>query len=367
LSSRGQLEQKNDYTGIFKDKNLIYIMLESGDDWLITEEDMPTLYKMQQTGWNFTNRYSPFFYSGYTFNAEFAANTGIYLSENYDEFIDNSFPYSLPNLFKESGYIVNSFHMNKGDFYERNKFHKAFGYSHHYNNYYRDEKTISLGYNYLYDVEWINNPETYELLVPKNEKFMSFLITYSMHLPYINNGICDEAIKEGKIKFNIWEEREPSCIKYLAKQSDLLFEKLLEKLEKDKILNDTVIIVFSDHNAYGLTDKNYLANKKGTSNFNLQQKTPLIIWSNDITQKNIDTLMDTADLVPTIANLFDLNWNYNNYLSTDVFSSYHDNYVYFQYGNKLDFNNNYFESSVGDDAYNMIKYNKYVLQTNYFK
>lgn len=367
LKSRKILDKTNEYSEIFKDKNLIYIMLESGDDWLITEENMPTLYKMQQSGWNFTNRYSPFFYSGYTFNAEFAANTGIYLSDNFEPFVKNEFPYSLANMFKNNGYIVNSFHMNKGDFYSRNLFHKQFGYTKHYDNYYRDEKTIKKGYNYLYDVEWIRNPETYKLIAPKNKKFMSFIITYSMHLPYINNGICDEAINEGKIKFKIWEEREPSCINYLAKQSDDMFRMLLKKLEEDKLLDETIIIVFSDHNAYGLSDKNYLAKKKNTNNFNLQQKTPLIIWGNNIEHKEIKTLMDTADLVPTIANLFGLDWNPNNYLSTDVFSSYHDQYIYFQYGDKLNNNNEYITSSSGDEAYNMIKYNKYILQTDYYK
>ena len=104
VMSKKKSAEKNELTDIFKDKNLIYVMLESIDDWLITEETTPTLYKMQQEGWNFTNRYAPQFFSGYTFGSEFSANTGLYLMDNYDKYNDNTFTYALPNLFKQKGY-----------------------------------------------------------------------------------------------------------------------------------------------------------------------------------------------------------------------------------------------------------------------
>ena len=59
----------NEYTGIFKGKNVIYVMMESVDSWVVDEETMPTLYKLKETGLNFTNRYSPFFNGGQTINS----------------------------------------------------------------------------------------------------------------------------------------------------------------------------------------------------------------------------------------------------------------------------------------------------------
>ena len=370
LSSRDLETKENKYTGIFQNKNLIYIMLESGDDWLITKDTMPTLYKLKETGWDFTNRYSPFFYGGYTFNAEFAANTGIYLTEGFSEYENNYFPFSLPNLFKNAGYKVNSFHMNNGDFYKRNTFHKSFGYEHYYGNYNNNEEK-SNGYNYIYDVSWIRNEETYNKLVNKNEKFMSLIITYSMHLPYFNNGICEQAIKNGKITYKPWEEREIVCLHELAYQSDLFLKELIEKLEHDDLLNETVLVIFADHNTYGYSDKEFLAKVKGTNDLNLQQKTPLIIWSEDIENQKIDILMDTADLVPTLANLFGLNYDANNYLSTDVFSDYHDKYIYFQYGEWLTEDGKYSkkekDNNMTKKVMDIIKYNKYILKTDYYK
>ncbi len=359
-------EENNEYTNLFKDKNLIYILLESGDDWLITKEYMPTLYKMSQEGWNFTNRYAPFFYGGYTFNAEFAANTGIYLTDSFENSIDNYYPYSLPNLFKKAGYTVNSFHMNDAKYYERGTYHKTFGYTKYYGGY-NTKKYIKQGYDYVDDSNWILNDETYNLLVPKNKKFMSFLITYSMHLPYFNNSLCDQAIRNGEISYEPWEQREEICLHYLSTKSDLMFKELLDRLKKDKLLDDTVIVVFADHNTYGFSDKEYLSEVKGTDYLYLQQKTPLIIWSKDIKHKDIDVLMDTADLVPTLANLFGLEFDSHNYLSTDVFSSYHDNYVYFQYGFQLNSDGTFVDSSKNSKGQEMITYNQYILKTDYYR
>lgn len=43
-------EDNNEYTGIFKDKNFIFVMMESMDDWLVNEEVTPTMYMMMQHG-----------------------------------------------------------------------------------------------------------------------------------------------------------------------------------------------------------------------------------------------------------------------------------------------------------------------------
>lgn len=92
-------EDNNEYTGIFKDKNLIFVMMESMDDWLVNEDVTPTMYMMMQHGFNFNNHYSPGYVTGDTANTEFIANTGMYpvinkLSPNY-AYVNNSYPYSI--------------------------------------------------------------------------------------------------------------------------------------------------------------------------------------------------------------------------------------------------------------------------------
>ena len=120
--NKKEIKDKN-YTGIFKNKNLIFVMMESMDDWMVNEEVTPTMHEMMNHGFNFTNHYSPGYVTGETANTEFVANTGMYpsinkLSPNY-AYIDNDYPYSIANLFKKEGYITNSFHRSSGFIYNR--------------------------------------------------------------------------------------------------------------------------------------------------------------------------------------------------------------------------------------------------------
>ena len=97
--------EKKEYTGIFKNKNLILIMMESMDNWLVNEEVTPTIYYMMQHGFNFNNHYSPSYVTGDTANTEFIINTGIYpsinkLSPNY-AYVNNKYPFSIASLFNE--------------------------------------------------------------------------------------------------------------------------------------------------------------------------------------------------------------------------------------------------------------------------
>lgn len=368
-------KDENKYSNIFKDKNLIYVMVESLDTWHLNNEYMPTLYKMSKEGLNFTNRYAPAFYAGYTFNSEFAAVTGLYLTDGFDEYINNSFPYSLPNLFKNSGYSVKSFHMNSLDFYKRGEFHKSFGFEEHVAEFNNDDYR-NLGYDFAYDTSWIDYVPVYNRLVNHNEKFMSFLVTYTMHMPYINNHICDKEIREGKVDLDK-VDLELWCIKTLAKETDNFFKKLLNRLEEDKLLDNTVIVVFSDHFMYGYSDEKNLNELKGTSDSNLKQNTPLIIWSKDKLATEIDTLMSTADLVPTLANMFSLDFNPENYLSSDVFSKKHSEYVPFKYGYWI--SNNYYYNGkssyfLNEETKNInkkvneyLKINDMILKTDYYK
>ena len=83
--------------------------MESVDSWVVDEETVPTLYKLKETGLNFTNRYSPFFNGGQTINSEFACNTGLYAISDKETIYDKTdidYPYSIANMLKKNGYTV---------------------------------------------------------------------------------------------------------------------------------------------------------------------------------------------------------------------------------------------------------------------
>ena len=361
--------EENEYTNIFKDKNIIMIMLESIDSWLVNEETMPTLTNIKNTGLNFTNRYSPSFGGGSTINTEFASLTSIYATVTnkpifrYDE---NNFDYSLPNLFKNNGYNVNSVHMNTGSFYNRENFHLTLGFENHY-----ALSDLIDNTNFEYDTNLIKNKDSYNYIINKNNKFLTFITTYSAHVPYINNELCNNLDTK---KFEIKNDEETTCAKTLANETDNFIKLLIDSLEKDNLLDDTIIVLYTDHYAYGYSDTSKWTNIKDTK---LSQNTTFVIWNNNIEHKNIDTFCDTADIPVTLFNMFGIEYNPNIYMGTDIFSNNHENFVYFNdyswinndiyyTGNKTDYDIDIIED-ISNKVNNKIKYNEKIINSNYYK
>lgn len=328
-------KEENEKTGVFEGKNLILILLESIDSWLVDEEVMPTLTSLMDTGWNFTNRYAPPFGGGQTINTEFAVNTGLYSVSNTKaiyNFDSNDFSISLPSLMKEKGYTVNSIHTNTGNFYNRNNFHLALGYEHHYAL--DDMKDIDKSYNYYNDSSLMKSDDTYRLIVPEQEEpFMSFIITYSGHVPYDStNDRCVTNPYQLDVKGN----SELSCIRNLAKETDEMLRLLIERLEKEGKLEDTVLALFTDHYAYGYSDEEYIKQQKQVDNIDLLQNVPFVIWSSEIESATYDYVMDSADIMPTLANMFGLSFDTTDYMGEDVFYKNRENFVYFPDGSWYD-------------------------------
>lgn len=361
--------KENEYTGIFKGKNVIYIMMESIDSWIIDQDTMPTLKYMMDTGLNFTNRYSPFFNGGQTINSEFACNTGMYAISEADTIydIDNvDYKYSLANMLKNNGYNVNSFHANTGSFYNRNTFHKELGYKHHYSM--QDMQNAGIldkNKNYFSDSVMFNDSNVFNLMT-SNEPFLSFITTYSAHLEYSNDNKVYKSIKHPLNSKKYGEEEY--VYRTLAHDTDEALKKLLKKLEKNNQLDNIVIVLVSDHYVYGYSDSDYVAIKKNVLNDRKElQNTPFVIWSKDLESKNIDTILDTADILPTLLNMLGITYDPNKYMGTDVFSESHDDFVWFSDGTYIKSK----DSNLSNEAiltkinYNISK-NKNILLTNYY-
>lgn len=332
------------YTGIFKDNNIIFIMAESIDTWLIDKDIMPTVYELQKNSLNFTNRYAPFYGAGRTLNTEYCLNTGLYVPFDFNIYttVNNKLKYSLPSMFKTSGYYTSSIHFNKGEFYDRTNMHKSYGYD---NSYFLADMTDKLYYN---DIDIVNNDEFYNLMVNKDEKFLTFFTTYSAHLPYNKtNTLCKDI------------DNEEECIKKLAKMTDDSVKILLDKLKRDNLLDDTIIVFATDHYAYGY--KKIEEIKGGKDNIHLD-KVPFFIWSNGEYVEDIDKYVDTQDILPTILNLFGIEYG-NVYIGTDAFSNNHNNYVYFSDNTYIGDIDNISIEEIQDEK----DVNDWIIKTDYYK
>ena len=397
-------KNNNKYTGLFKDKNIIFVQFEGLDNWLVTEEDTPTIYKMMNNGINFNNHFSYYNGGGSTFNSEFAVNTGFITPLSYTQnaytFNKNYFPYSMAHIFKELGYSVNAFHMNSGEYYSRTVNYKNWGYDKYYGLKdmfdYEDE-------SYTLDRELILNETFNKLIFPEEGNFVDYIIAYSGHLPFTNTkGVCkllyDEDHKpvidetneentnpeeEAPVSTEV-VEREPmteeECIRRQAKETDYMMQLLIENLEEKNLIDNTVIVAYSDHYLYTIEDKSILDRYKETSN-NLINKTPFYIWSNNIEKKTINKVTSQLNILPTVLNLWGINYNPNNYIGTDALDPNYEGIVFFSdyswydgnvYVENGEITNNKWASyeSLEEKNYyvsNITKKNDLTLKFNYFK
>ena len=365
----------NKYTGIFKNKNLIFVQLEGIDDWLLTEKDMPTLYDMLNNSFVFQNHYSYYNGGGSTFNSEFAVNTGFITPLSYTQnaysFNKNSFPYSMANMFKNQDYVVNAFHMNSGEYYSRQTNYTNWGYDKYYGlldiNDYKDK-------SYTLDRELINDVTFREKMFPKDSKFVDYLITYSNHLPFTNTkGVCkllydmemdlDDTVDMGEESSSTFVQlTEEECIRKQAHETDYMMELLLKKLTELNLIDDTVIVVFTDHYLYTVEDKTILDKYKNTSN-NLINKTPFFIWQNNMKRTNIKEVTSQLNILPTTLNLFGINYNPNYYIGSDALSSNYKGIVFFSDYSWYD-GNIYVENGV--IANNKSSSQEYLDEKNYY-
>ena len=122
---------KNKYTGIFKDKNLIFIMGESVYFDAISKEDTPTLYKITNNGFVFNNFYTPLYYTS-TSDGEYTTLTSLLPKEgtwSLEYSYNNDMSYSLPGMFKNNKYNTYAYHNNDHDFFNRNLTHPNLGFN----------------------------------------------------------------------------------------------------------------------------------------------------------------------------------------------------------------------------------------------
>lgn len=326
----------NEMTGLLKDKNVIVVLMETMDDWLVNEELTPNICQMMKEGINFTDLYTPGYGGVRTFNTEFCVNTGIYLPTDGNlafSYCTNDFSQSLPNLFRERGYSAESFHYNQPIFYNRGVMHPAMGYEEYttYYDYVSDPSDPAL----LSDTFQFDNADVKKKFFggdSKSGKFCSFLITRAAHMPYTYD---DELSRYALERYPEYKGKngheEVDCLQAKAKLVDDLFAALRQQLEETGHLDDTAIVAFADHYAYGMTDKDKLMEMSGVDNTLLVEKTPCFIWANGMQPVTVDKTLNTADILPTVLNLFGLQGQYS-YLGRDAFDSSYDGYAVFPNG-----------------------------------
>ena len=310
---------KNEYTGMFKDKNLIFITAEAFDTIAIDEKLTPTLYKIANNSFIFKNYYQPL-YPVSTSDGEYMNLNSLIPKEGVWSFKQTSkisMPYGIGNMFNKEGYVSYGFHNHNYNYYDRQKSHKNIGLK-YYGCGNGLEKKMNCKHWPNSDKEMIDATTSYYI---DKDKFMTYYMTVSGHLNYNFSGNNMAYRNKNKVK-NL---KYSTAIKaYLATQIELdkSIEKLLQVLEEKGKLNDTLIVIAPDHYPYGLTIKqiNEISTIDRNDKFE-KFHTTLIMYNPNIEKTDVDKVISSLDILPTIYNLYGLTFDSRLLMGRDIFSN----------------------------------------------
>ena len=122
--------RQNEFTGMFKGKNLILITAEAFSAELIDPELTPTLYRMATEGIQFKEYYQPA-WGASTTTGEFSNLIGlvpIQGGSSMNETYQQKLFLTMGNQLQKLGYHSTAYHNHLKDFYHRNNTHPHLGY-----------------------------------------------------------------------------------------------------------------------------------------------------------------------------------------------------------------------------------------------
>ena len=379
-----KITDKNKYTGELEDKNLIVIMMESANNIAIDEKYYPNLSKIYNEGWTWKNAYSPR-NSCSTGNNEMSGMTSLYTINNSctaNIYKNNIYPESIFNLFTEAGYSTSSYHNYTEQYYRRKIIHPNMGSGHYYG-----VEELGIPYSNKYE-EWPSDVELMEKVlenIKDENKHMTWITTVSSHQPYgvdskLGNLYIDEFLNLGYSK---------PLARYMSKLKTLdeAIGVLIQGLKEQGTLDDTVIVFYADHYPYGLNDKvlNEYFDYDVSIN-NETDRTPFIIYNTELEPNQSDDYTTYMNILPTIANLFNLDYDPRLYAGEDILSDDYSKRAYFANGSWQD-EKAYYNATTGKISYineentytteeiqiinkeidEKIKMSNLAIRTNYFK
>ena len=359
LASNKDSKSSANYAGVGKGKNLIVIQVEALQQFVIGksiegQEITPNLNKWMNKSMYFDN----YFYQvagGNTSDAEFLSLNSLYPAATgaaYLTYANDTFN-SLPMVMKSKGYSTNAFHGYREGFWNRNVMYKtegfdAFNGEHSYNN----TETVGMG---ISDKAFLNQTES--KLKELKSPYFSFIITLSSHYPYDD--------QKGYGDFNVGQYDGTLLGNYLRgiHYTDAQLGMFLDNLDKDGILDNSIVVMYGDHYAIPRNEANSLYKFMGIENateldYNMLQKVPMAIHFPEDENKGVNhTFGGQIDLYPTIANMFNLDKKYM--LGKDLLNAESGD-VYFRKGSFTDGKVFYIDSS---DTYYDIKTKEKVEET----
>jgi lipoteichoic acid synthase len=298
----------------------------------LTPELTPTLYRLSQNGITFTNYYQPT-WGGSTVSGEYSFLLGLVPTNGVEcmpATIGKNLYFTMGNQLQRLGYFSRAYHNGDYDYYDRNLTHENLGY----------EQFIACGNGLEELTDWYPTDSetitaTLETYIDQ-QPFSIYYMTLSGHCTYDAD---DSRVANNLdiVKAAVGDGYADKSYYYLCYQYELekAVKTLVEQLEEAGIADDTVICLTADHYPYGLSesatfgnDRDYVSDLYGypiESDFDRDHNS-LIIWSGSLENEDKDmscVISDptySLDILPTLSNLFGLEYDSRVMVGRDVFS-----------------------------------------------
>ena len=304
---------------MLKDYNLIVMCAESFDTGAIHPEVTPNLYRLSREGFLFENYYNSF--PNTTTDGEYALLQGLYPDASRDKAVSSLYasrgsylPFALGNAFRDQrGIECWGYHNYRGSYYGRDESHPNMGYTMQF-----------AGDGMTFTTTWpASDLEMMEQSVDDyigQEQFHAYYMTFSGHYKYdtSTNLMAKRNFDQVKdLPYDFTTKAYLSCHIEL----DKALGYLMERLEEAGIADRTAIVIAGDHFPYGLNNQQYASLVGYELDVFSKYKSSLIFWVGGLEEPVVvEEYCCNVDVLPTILNLWGLDYDSRMLAGTDVFS-----------------------------------------------
>lgn len=291
----------NEYAGMFKGKNLLVIQVESLESFVINKEInnqkiTPVLNELVNSGLYFPNIHEQV-NEGTSSDSDLMINTSMFPLRRGSTFFryPNAKYNSLPLLLEENNYDTIAIHSDKGSFWNYAAGLKGIGFEKFVDYYSFDiDEEIGLG---LSDESYFR--QVTPMLKELSNPFYAFTVTLTSHGPF---DLPKE--KRALTLDSALDSNELGGYFQSVNYTDAQIGKFMETLDKEGLLDNTVVIIEGDHTGvhkYYNSSIEKLSQKEDWYLDNGDHTVPFIIWSKDIKEaKTFDTIGGQVDIMPTL-------------------------------------------------------------------
>lgn len=302
FSAKRENLPKNSYSSKFKGKNLIVLQVESLENFVIGkrvngEEITPNLNRLLNNSLYFSNFYEQV-WNGTSSDADLMANTSVYpvrQGSTFFRFPGNTYN-SLPNILESHGYGTLAIHPDKGGYWNWRQALTSIGFQRTIDEgYFKMDERIGFG---ISDGTYLR--QVGSVIKAEKQPFYTFLVTLTSHAPF------DLPIQYRELKLDpVLDESKLGGYFQSIHYTDQQIGAFIDKLEKDGLLDNTVIALYGDHTGVHKFYDDEIKQLKNPESWWLEghNQIPLIIYSKGMTGEEIKTTGGHIDLLPTLAYL----------------------------------------------------------------